>query len=322
MNILYIIIPCYNEESALELTMGVLLEKLHSLVGAGRVSPDSRVLLIDDGSSDRTWEIIENLAATDAVCGLKLSRNRGTQNALSCGYDYARRYADIAVSTDADLQDDPNAIDLMLREFENGADIVYGVRNRRDVDSLGKRASAVLFYKFMRALGSESAYNHSDYRLLSRRAMDALAEYTERDMFIRDVTPLLGFKSAVVQYERGARNAGTSKYNFAKLAKLALDGMCSASLRPVRLIAIGGIAMIAVAVLTVIVSFFIGLAAREPISGSTLVIATIWFVGGIITAGVGVVGEYAGRAFMEAKRRPRFHIETEIGLPEKKRYED
>jgi glycosyltransferase involved in cell wall biosynthesis len=306
---LYIIIPCFNEREALPLTGGVMLAKLRRLVSDGKISAESRVLLVDDGSRDGTWEIISRLAAEHPeFIGIKLSGNRGTQSALLAGLDFARSRADMAVTTDADLQDDINAIDKMADEFLGGADIVYGVRSKRETDTFFKRFTAEAYYKLLSALGCGVVYNHSDFRLLSRRAMDALAEYGERDLFIRGVTPLLGFKSAVVPYERSERNAGETKYTARSLVRLAVTGVISLSLKPLRLIGLLGAAMLAVAAVIFFASVFSGAA-----DGWRLVLASVWFTGGIVTCALGVVGEYVGRTYTEAKRRPRYHIEALAG---------
>ncbi|MDR3310107.1 MAG: glycosyltransferase family 2 protein [Oscillospiraceae bacterium] len=315
-NTLYIIIPCFNEEEALPLTAEVMRDKLRALTASGKIDADSRILLIDDGSRDRTWEIISGLSADGAeFCGLKLSRNRGTQNALCAGFEYARPRADAVVSTDADLQDDPDAIDRMVDAHRAGADVVYGVRSRRDKDTFAKRFTAEFFYKIMRLLGSESVFNHSDFRLLSRRALDAMSEYGEGDMFIRGITPLIGFKSAVVEYRRGERNAGTTKYSFAKLLALAMNGATSSGLKPVRLVSVTGGVLVLLSALYLIAGL-VSIAFGAEFGLANVLLFSVWFLAGLTLAGVGIVGEYAGRAFMEAKRRPRYHIEAAVNLPE------
>jgi glycosyltransferase involved in cell wall biosynthesis len=308
-NILYIIIPCFNEREALPLTGEAMLSKLRQLASGGKISAASRVLLVDDGSRDGTWDVISRLAAEHPeFLGVKLSGNRGTQSAILAGLDFARSRADMAVTTDADLQDDINAIDRMTDEFLGGADIVYGVRSKRETDAFFKRFTAEAYYKLLDMLGCGVVYNHSDFRLLSRRAMDALAEYPERDLFIRGVTPLLGFKSSVVEYERGGRNAGETKYTARSLVKLAATGVVSLTLKPLRLIALAGAAMLAVAAVIFFASLFSGEAR-----GWRLVLSSVWFAGGVVTCALGVVGEYVGRAYTEAKRRPRYHVEALAG---------
>ena len=312
-NTLYIVIPCYNEEEALPQTAAALYGKLRALMDSGKISRGSKILLVDDGSADKTWEFIAALCeAKGEFCGLKLSRNRGTQNAIAAGLDAAREYAAMVITTDADMQDDINAIDRMVDAYSQGADVVYGVRAKREKDTFFKRFTAEMFYKLMTALGCETVFNHSDYRLLSRRAMDALARYGEGDMFIRGITPMLGFASAVVTYDRGERSAGETKYTFRKLLTLAVNGMTSLSLRPLRIILLLGVLMVTAAMICLIAG--IVTAARGAGFGHTLLHFSVWFAGGIVTVSLGIVGEYAGKAYMEAKRRPRYHVEELINI--------
>lgn len=311
-NTLYIIIPCYNEEEALPLTGRAMLEKLQGLISDGKISPSSRILLVDDGSRDGTWRVIERLAEEHPeYCGVKLSGNRGTQSAIMAGVDVARRFADMAVTTDADLQDDINAIDKMVEEYLGGSDVVYGVRSKRETDAFWKRFTAEAYYKLLALLDCGVVYNHSDFRLLSRRAMNALSEYPERDLFIRGVVPRLGFRSSVVTYERRERRAGETKYTARSLIKLALTGVVSLTLKPLRLIIYLGAAMLAVSAAIFIASLVTG------VYGWRLVMSSVWFVGGVATFAVGVVGEYVGRIYTEVKRRPRYHIETLAGVDTK-----
>jgi len=312
-NILYIIIPCYNEEEALPQTSEVMLQRIRELIAAEKVSKQSRVLLIDDGSADSTWAKIAELAETyTEFVGLKLSRNCGTQNAISAGHDYARRYADVVVTTDADLQDDVLAIDRMVDQYLAGADVVYGVRKKREVDTFGKRFTAETFYKIMNWLGAGTVYNHSDFRLLSRRALDALAEYPERDIFIRGIVPRLGFKTAVVEYDRRERNAGETKYTTRSLFKLAFDGATSLSVKPLRIITTLGFMMIAGGLIALLAAIIGRAAFGFPMLNWKIITVSVWLVGGIVTLSVGIVGEYVGRTFNETKRRPRYHIEAEV----------
>lgn len=311
--ILYIVIPCFNEEEALPLTAEVLLKKLRQLVSDGKISSDSRIMLIDDGSRDKTWQIIEKLSSDyTEFCGVKLSGNRGTQKALMAGMTIACERCDIVVSTDADMQDDINAIDKMVDEYQKGADIVYGVRERRDTDTFFKRFTAELYYKILTWLECGTVFNHSDYRLLSKRAIRALLEYGERDMFIRGILPMLGFKSTTVAYARSERNAGKTKYTFRSLVQLATMGITSLSLKPLGLIRTLGFLMILVAIVIVIVGL-----ATGGIRSVDAITANIWFVGGIVTVALGVVGEYVGRVLAETKKRPRYHIEETVNLEEK-----
>ncbi|NLB29973.1 MAG: glycosyltransferase family 2 protein [Clostridiales bacterium] len=311
-NTLYIIIPCFNEEEALPLTAEVLLKKLRQLVAEGKISQRSRIMLVDDGSRDTTWGVIERLSADyEEFCGVKLSANRGTQKALIAGMSLASERCDVLVSTDADLQDDINAIDRMVDEYLNGAEIVYGVRSRRKTDTFIKRFTAELYYKVLDWLECGTVFNHSDYRLLSRRAVRALMEYGERDMFIRGILPMVGFKSAKVSYERRERNAGKTKYTVRSLISLATMGITSLSLKPLGLIRNLGVLMVIVAAAFLIVGLI-----RGSVGIAGAVAANVWFVGGIMTFAIGIVGEYVGRVLAETKKRPRYHIEETINLEE------
>ncbi len=311
-NTLYIIIPCFNEEEALPLTAEVLLKKLRQLVAEGKISQRSRIMLVDDGSRDTTWGVIERLSADyEEFCGVKLSANRGTQKALIAGMSLASERCDVLVSTDADLQDDINAIDRMVDEYLKGAEIVYGVRSRRETDTFIKRFTAELYYKVLDWLECGTVFNHSDYRLLSRRAVRALMEYGERDMFIRGILPMVGFKSAKVSYERRERNAGKTKYTVRSLISLATMGITSLSLKPLGLIRNLGVLMIIVAAVFLIVGLI-----RGSVGIAGAVAANVWFVGGIMTFAIGIVGEYVGRVLAETKKRPRYHIEETINLEE------
>ncbi|MDR0445942.1 MAG: glycosyltransferase family 2 protein [Oscillospiraceae bacterium] len=307
-NTLYIVIPCYNEEDALPLTSGVILEKLKTLTARGKISAESRILLVDDGSRDGTWSIIKSLTERHPeYCGVKLSGNRGTQSAIMAGLDAARRRADFTITTDADLQDDINAIDEMTEQYLSGADVVYGVRSKRETDTFFKRFTALTYYRLLNMLDCGVVYNHSDFRLLSRRAMEALSEYPERDLFIRGIVPRLGFKSAVVTYERGERSAGETKYTARSLIHLAVTGVTSLSLKPLRMIIWLGAVMLLVSVATFVSALASGAGALR------FILPSVWFVGGVVTAAIGVVGEYVGRTYTEAKRRPRYHIEAVAG---------
>jgi glycosyltransferase involved in cell wall biosynthesis len=313
-NTLCIIIPCFNEEDALPRSAPILRDKLISLIDGGKISKESRILLVDDGSRDRTWELVENLSdETDYFLGLKLSHNRGTQNAIHAGLMAAAPFADMTVSTDADLQDDINAIDLMVDKYLEGCDVVYGVRSKRETDTALKRITAVGYYKFLAFLGCDVVFNHSDFRLLSRRVVDALSQYGERDLFLRGIVPMIGFRTATVEYERGARIAGETKYSFRSLLNLAANGATSLSLRPLRLVLRLGIITLFVAA-----AFFVFALVRHimgySILGYKLTILAILSVGGLNLTALGIVGEYAGRAYMESKKRPRYFIESAKGF--------
>ena len=302
-NTLYIVVPCYNEREALPLSAPLLLDKLSALAGAGLASAESRILLVDDGSRDETWSIIERLHREDArFLGLRLSRNRGHQRALWAGLEYASAHADASISIDADLQDDLAAMDEMMKHFSGGCDVVYGVRSKREKDSFLKRFTAEGYYKVIAAMGGEVVFNHADYRLLSRRAMQALMTYPERDLFLRGMVPMLGFKTARVEYERGVRNAGESKYTLKKMLTLALDGVISLSVRPIRFISGLGALLLAAALVTLIVFACTG--------ASTAAVAAVsaWGAAGLVLTALGVLGEYIGHIYDEVKARPRYFI--------------
>lgn len=306
---LMIVIPCYNEEQVLGETARRLREKMDQLVKGGLCGADSRVLLVDDGSKDKTWEIITQLHEKDPLFeGLRLSRNRGHQNALLAGLMTARRHCDVSISMDADLQDDMGAIDQFLQEHEKGCDVVYGVRNKRKSDTAFKRGTALMFYRLLKSLGVDITYNHADYRLLSRRALDALHGFREVNLFLRGLAPLLGFQTGVVYYERNERFAGESKYPLKKMLAFAIDGITSFSVKPLRLITTLGIVIFVVSVLMLLytlVSWILG----QAVSGWASTLASIWLIGGIQLLSLGVIGEYIGKIYSETKRRPRFIIE-------------
>jgi len=306
---LMVVIPCYNEEQVLPETAKRLDAKMKQLIGGGLCGADSRVLFVDDGSKDKTWELIAALHEKNPLFeGLKLSRNRGHQNALLAGLMTARKHCDVSISMDADLQDDINAIDRFLKEYENGCDVVYGVRNKRRSDTFFKRRTALMFYKLMKGLGVDITYNHADYRLMSRRALDALAEFREVNLFLRGIAPLVGFQTAVVYYDRSERFAGESKYPFKKMLAFAIDGITSFSVKPLRLITALGIIIFFISLLMLVytlVSWIVG----KAVSGWASTLASIWMIGGIQLLSLGVIGEYIGKIYSETKRRPRFIIQ-------------
>ena len=306
---LMIVIPCYNEEQVLPETAKRLTAKMEQLVAAGLCGADSRVLLVDDGSKDQTWNLIAALHEQNPLFeGLKLSRNRGHQNALLAGLMTARKHCDVSISMDADLQDDMDAIDAFLAEYEKGCDVVYGVRNKRKTDSIFKRQTALMFYKIMKALGVDIIYNHADYRLMSRRVLDALASFSEVNLFLRGIAPLIGFQTGVVYYDRTARFAGKSKYPFQKMLAFAIDGVTSFSVKPLRLITSLGVIILAISLLMLIytlISWILG----KTVIGWTSTLASIWMIGGIQLFSLGVIGEYIGKIYSETKRRPRFIID-------------
>lgn len=314
---LYIVIPCFNEEEALPLTADALLGKLRQLIAQGMISDASRIMLIDDGSRDTTWNIIEKLTEYGSFCGLRLSRNCGTQNAIMAGLEAARQQgADMVITTDADLQDDIDAIDRMVGEYIKGAHVVYGVRSDRASDAKSKRIPAEAYYKLLSMLGCNTVNNHSDFRLLSRRVIEELDRYDESEMFLRGVIPMIGMRTATVEYSRAQRNAGTTKYTTKSLMKLAVTGITSLSLKPLRLITLTGVVMIAIGILTFLLSVA-GVLLGFGMLNWKIITVTIWVVGGIVTVSIGIVGEYVGRAYMETKRRPRYHIETTTGIGER-----
>ena len=306
--VLYIVIPCYNEEEVLPVTSGLFLEKIKSLIAAGKVAPESRVMFVNDGSKDRTWEIIQELAASDEHFeGVSLSRNRGHQNALLGGLMTARDRADITISIDCDGQDDINAMDAMVDEYLAGCDVVYGVRSKRETDTWFKRTTAEGFYKVMNALGAETVYNHADYRLLSRRALEGLAQFKEVNLFLRGLVPLVGYRSSSVYYERAERMAGESHYPLKKMLAFAFDGITSLSVKPIRLVTgLGFFISLAsfIGIIWVLLTKLFGV----TVSGWASMACAIFFMGGVQLLCLGVIGEYIGKIYNETKARPRFII--------------
>lgn len=306
---LYTVIPCYNEEEVLNETASRLKAKYQALISSGTISQDSKIVFADDGSKDKTWEIISDLHIGDPVFeGIKLSRNRGHQNALLAGLMTVKDRCDVCISMDADLQDDIDAVDKMLERYASGCDIVYGVRSSRHEDSVFKRSTAHFFYKIMKWMGAETVYNHADYRLMSRRALDALSEFSEVNLFLRGLVPLIGFKSDTVYYERSRRFAGTSKYPLKKMLSFAFEGITSLSIRPIDLIirigillSIFGVAMLVYA----LVQHFL----NHTTAGWTSLMASIWVIGGLQISSIGVIGKYVGKIYLETKHRPRYIIE-------------
>jgi len=314
--VVYLVIPCYNEEQVLPETVKRLTEKLHSMMSARLADPQSRMLLVDDGSRDGTWRLISEFSgANDLVGGIKLAHNRGHQNALLAGLMTAREFADCAISLDADLQDDVDVLDEFVKKYLDGCDVVYGVRNKRDTDTAFKRATALGFYRFMAALGVDVVYNHADYRLMSRRALGALSEYREVNLFLRGLVPLIGYRSAVVTYDRHERFAGESKYPLKKMLAFAVDGITSFSVKPLKLIFNLGalIALIGFAgtVWAGIAHFAAGW------TGWLAAFWSLWLLGGLILLGMGVMGTYIGKIYAETKARPRYKIEEFKHLPGK-----
>ena len=309
-DILYLVIPCYNEEAVLHETAKQLLEKMNSMFERGMISRESKIMFVNDGSKDKTWEIIEELHRTNPlVDGIKMSRNRGHQNALYGGLMTAKEHCDFAISMDADLQDDIEVLDQFVEKFYEGYEIVYGVRNSRKKDSFFKRFTAQSFYKIMKAFGVDIVYNHADYRLMSRRAMDELEKFREVNLFLRGVVPLIGLKTCTVEYERQKRFAGKSKYPLAKMFAFATDGITSFSIKPIRLITTCGILIFAIS-LVMLLYFLIVHFMGRTVAGWTSMIVSIWAIGGLQLLAIGIVGEYIGKIYLETKERPKYIIET------------
>ena len=305
---LCIVIPCYNEESVLPITAPMFRKKIEDLIGAEQISADSRIMFVNDGSKDRTWEIIQALAKESRhYSGICLSRNRGHQNALLAGLMEAKDQCDITISIDCDGQDDINAMDEMVRQYHEGAEIVYGVRSKRETDTFFKRFTAESFYKLLKWMGADTVYNHADYRLVSARALKEFANFKEVNIFLRGMFPLVGFKSTSVYYERHERIAGESHYPLSKMLALAFDGITSLSVKPIRIITTLGVCISFVAFLLIVyalVSYFAG----SVVSGWASSLIATCFLGGIQLIALGVIGEYIGKIYMETKARPRFII--------------
>lgn len=307
---LYLVVPCYNEEQVLHETYTRLVEKMNGLIKSEKISKDSKIMLVNDGSKDRTWEIIEELhKQNNMVVGVKLSRNKGHQNALLAGLMTAKDLADMTISLDADLQDDVDVIDQFVDEYYRGSDVVYGVRSARTTDTFFKRTTAEGFYKVMKGLGVDIVNNHADYRLMSKRALEGLAEFKEVNLFLRGIVPLIGYKSSIVTYERHERFAGESKYPLKKMLAFAWDGITSFSIKPIRLITSLGFAITSISLLLVLYFLAIKIMGKA-VDGWTTIVMSIWMIGGIQLLCLGVIGEYIGKIYNETKARPKFIIET------------
>lgn len=305
---LYLVIPCYNEEAVLPKTAPVFLAKIRDLIASGEIDDDSRVFFVNDGSKDKTWEIIKALSREDKhFSGISLSRNMGHQNALLGGLLEAKELCDITISIDCDGQDDINAVDKMIEEYKNGCDIVYGVRESRESDTAFKRGTAQFFYKFLEKLGAQTVYNHADYRLMSKRALDALSEFKEVNLYLRGMVTLVGFKTSTVYYKRAERIAGESHYPLSKMLKLALNGITSLSVKPIHLITLLGVFVMALSFIGIIwsvISYFLA----STVAGWASLVAIICFFGGAQILCIGVIGEYIGKIYMETKARPRYIV--------------
>ena len=318
-NTLYIVVPCFNEEEVLPETARRLGDKLRALMDAGKISPQSRVLFVNDGSGDQTWAVITRLHRDNPLlCGLDLSRNRGHQNALLAGLMAARGRADMAISMDADLQDDVDAAGAMVDKYLAGADIVYGVRSSRKTDTFFKRTTAEAFYRLMDRLGAETVFNHADYRLMSRRALDGLAQFQEVNLFLRGIVPMIGYPTDTVEYERGERFAGQSKYPLKKMLSFALEGVTSLSVRPLRMITGLGFLVFLISLIMIVYNV-VRWATGNTVAGWASLACSVWFIGGLILLSLGVIGEYLGKLYLESKDRPRFLIQEELGLEEENR---
>lgn len=307
-NTLYIVVPCYNEEEVLPETSRRLKEKLRALMSAGKISSGSRIMFVNDGSKDATWDVITGLHRDDPLfCGVDLSRNRGHQNALLAGLMTARERADMVISMDADLQDDVDAVDAMVDKYLDGADIVYGVRSSRKTDTVFKRTTAEGFYRLMRLLGADTVFNHADYRLMSRQALDGLAQFKEVNLFLRGIIPMIGYRTDTVEYQRGERFAGESKYPLKKMLSFALEGITSLSVRPIRYIVAAGLLIFVVSIVMLIYSV-VQWALGATIGGWASIMCSLWAIGGMILLSIGIIGEYIGKIYLESKGRPRYII--------------
>ncbi len=308
-DVLYFVIPCYNEEEVLPETAKRLKQKMHALMDAGKISPQSHVLFVNDGSKDGTWELIRGFHEEDPLfSGLNLSRNRGHQNALLAGLMTVKDFADMAISMDADLQDDIDACDAMIDKYLEGKDIVYGVRSARKTDTFFKKTTAEGFYKVMNRMGAQTVYNHADYRLMSRRALQGLAGFGEVNLFLRGIVPMIGYPSDVVYYERAERFAGESKYPLKKMVSFAVEGITSLSTEPIRMITNLGFFVFLVSIIILVYSL-VRHAMGATVAGWTFLNVSVWAIGGLILLSLGVIGEYIGKIYLESKGRPRFIIE-------------
>lgn len=306
---LYMVIPCYNEQEVLHETARQLKEKMESLKSRNMISDKSRIVFVNDGSKDNTWQIIEELHQSDSIFrGIKLSRNKGHQNALMAGLMTVKNECDAAISLDADLQDDINAIDAMVEKFSEGCDIVYGVRSARKTDTFFKKFTAESFYKIMEKMGVEVTYNHADYRLMSKRALDALEQFKEVNLFLRGIVPMIGYKTDCVYYERKERFAGESKYPLKKMIAFAMEGITSLSVKPIGMITALGVGIFTISIIMLIyflVRHFIG----QTVEGWTSLAVSVWAIGGLQLLAIGIIGEYIGKIYLETKARPKFIIE-------------
>ncbi len=316
--ILYIVVPCYNEEEVVKETTKQLKEKIEDLISQKKIASKSKVLYVNDGSKDNTWELIKEINQKEKhFTGISLSRNKGHQNALLAGLLTAKEYADVIISMDADLQDDIHVIDEMIEKYESGAEVVYGVRSSRKKDTFFKKITAEGFYKFMKIMGVDIVFNHADYRLTSKRVLKKLENFHEVNLFLRGIFPLIGFSSEIVYYERGKRFAGESKYPLKKMLSFAWDGITSFSIKPLRFITTLGFVIIILSILILFYSLIVKLTGNA-VSGWTFIIFSIWLVGGIQMLSIGIIGEYIGKIYNETKHRPRFIIAENLNEKKEK----
>ena len=309
-DILYLVIPCYNEEAVLHETARQLMKKMKAMIERNMISEESKIMFVNDGSKDKTWDIIQELHRLNPIySGVKLSRNKGHQNALLAGLMTAREKADMVISLDADLQDDVNVIDKMVEKYYEGSDVVYGVRSARDTDTFFKKFTAEGFYKIMQAMGVEIVFNHADYRLMSKRALDGLSEFHEVNLFLRGIVPLIGYKSDIVTYERHERFAGESKYPLKKMLAFATDGITSFSIKPIRMITTCGFLIFSISILMLLYFIVIHMLGKT-VQGWTSTVVSIWAIGALQLLAIGVIGEYIGKIYLETKARPKYIIET------------
>ncbi len=309
---LYVVIPCYNEEEVLEETTKQLKKKMEKLIKDKRISGKSKVMYVNDGSKDNTWSLIKKINEKEPLfTGITLSRNRGHQNALLAGLMTAKKYSDVVISMDADLQDDINAMDEMIEKYNNGKDIVYGVRSSRKKDTWFKKTTAQGFYKFMKMMGVDVVYNHADYRLTSKRVLDEFENFKEVNLFLRGMFPLVGYSSDVVYYERNERFAGESKYPLKKMLNFAWDGITSFSVKPIRLVLNLGILIFAISLLVLLYCLIVKVCGKA-VTGWTFVVSSIWLVAGIQMLSIGIIGEYIGKIYSETKARPRFIVSENL----------
>ena len=308
-NTLFLVIPCYNEEEVLNETARRLLEKMSALIMSGRISENSRICFVNDGSKDKTWEIIKNLNAENNIFrGINLSRNRGHQNALLAGLMTVKGECDAVISLDADLQDDINAIDEMTEKWLGGCDVVYGVRSARKKDTFFKKTTAQGYYKLLKAMGVDITYNHADYRLMSKRALDGLESFKEVNIFLRGIVPMIGYKSDIVMYERQERFAGESKYPLKKMLAFAFEGITSLSIKPIRMITTLGLVIFLMSIF-MLIYFLIRHFTGATVTGWTSLAVSLWALGGLQLLAIGVIGEYIGKIYLETKERPKFIID-------------